>query len=223
MIRPEKDLFQKDARAIMVMRVAPTMSLPEFQTLLSILGFDDFIFSHSAADIRAGEYHRGWLWTKFTDAQTADRARACLEGINLRGHALVTKSCANTDEKPFRNKPDAKPLTPTLAQLLELPAPTWTRYISRSTQTNSKGLQPLRNQESENRGVLNGNEDGEKGKQGVGQADLENNRARNGEEQDGKHQRGNEALSPADHASEEDLISFDSPQPRYCEVSHDWW
>lgn len=200
------------------------MSLPEFQSLLSILGFDDFIFSHSAANIRAGGYHRGWLWIKFTDARTADRARACLEGVNLRGHALVTKSCANTGERPFRNRPDAKPLTPTLAQLLELPAPTWTRYISRSTQTNNKGLQFPRDQQSEKQGVLKGDQHGENGKQGMEQADLEDNRERNREEQNRKEASGNEALNHAEHVvSGEDLISFDSPEPRYCEVSHDWW
>lgn len=222
MPRPEKDLFQQDVRAIMVMRVATTMSLPDFQSLLSILGFDDFIFSHSAANIRAGEYHRGWLWIKFTDAGTADRARACLEGINLRGHALVTKSCANTGERPFRNKPDAKPLSPTLAQLLELPAPTWTRYISRGTQTNTKGVQSTCDQYSGSQGTLKGDEDGEHGKQGMEQADLEDNRERNREEHDGKQASGNEALNHAEHVvSGEDLISFDSPEPRYCEVSHD--
>lgn len=85
-------------------------------------------------------------------------------------------------------------------------------------------MQGFRDQQSETQVVLNGDEDGENEKRVAGQAQLKDSRERNGEEQDGKQASINEAMNPADHVvSGEDLISFDSPEPRYCEVSHDWW
>lgn len=85
-------------------------------------------------------------------------------------------------------------------------------------------MQGFSDQQSETQVVLNGDENGANGKHGAGQAELKDSRERNGEEQDGKQARVNVAVNPADHVvGGEDLISFDSPEPRYCEVSHDWW
>lgn len=186
------------------MEVLRSTSPARFQSLLSMLGFRDGMFHFSHHKIRVDEFHRGWFFIKFPTARIANQARACLEGLNFRGRVLVTKGCRDADES-IENQPDVKPLSPTLAQLLELPTssrnfrPT---YVSHSTQTSrDKEIVDLKeNKRCRDRAQV------------VQLVDLKDNREAIYNEQHGNKVDQKEAFSPTEKLdTEEDLISFDSP------------
>lgn len=214
---------QTEAQSIYLTRILPTAPQTDIQSLFTMLGFKDctFYWGKPKKDQTIGHHHRGWCWIRFPDTPTADRARACLDGLTFRGHALIVRvfSASVTDAAPTAVAATAqRPLAaPTLAQLLGLPAPAVpAKRVSHGTQTD--GITNDNDNHHDNDTSCSCNKQTSE-QEGNPKQDIQGDEGGQQEEDNQalqKENRGHENIMDR----EEDLMKFESPVRLHHKVSH---